>query len=241
MDCRQWLESLREEFARRKLPPLYAERMISELTDHFHDFMEDYMGKVARESRELDRGSLEQNLGSPADIGAAAAEQCRRQRFDGRHPFFVFAVLPIVSLTVLSLSLMVAVGLLLNALVPEGATPDAGTEPAWIYPVARAAICGFVIFPAIGLAMLLCRSARKAALGWKWPLAACLLLALISGSAFSIIRPKTADKPGVLIVGVGTPSSTTIGFQLAQLLAPLAIGAWALSQVRKNNPQMAAD
>ncbi len=89
MDGRQWLDSLRDEFARRKLSPKYAERMISELTDHFHDFMEDQMSKDARDSKELDRESLERELGSPADIGAAAAEQYRRQRFAGRHPLFV--------------------------------------------------------------------------------------------------------------------------------------------------------
>jgi hypothetical protein len=229
MDSRRWLESLREEFARRKLPQPCAERMMAELTDHYHSFMEDCMRKDVANSDGLEEGSeerecLERALGSPVVIGKLAVEQYRRQRFAGRHPLFVFAVLPIISLPLLSLSLMIAVGLLLSVLAGDSAVPDVGPEPAWIYPVARAVICGFVILPAIGLAALLCRAARRAALDWKWPLVACLLLALLGGSAFSITRPKTADKPGLLILGVGTPSSTTIGFQLAQLLAPLAVG-----------------
>jgi hypothetical protein len=81
-----------------------------------------------------------------------------------------------------------------------------------------------VILPAIGLSALLCRAACKATLGWKWPLTACLLLALLAGSVFSKIEPKTATKPGLLILGVGTPSSATIGLQVIQLFAPIAIG-----------------
>ncbi len=231
MDGRQWLDSLRDEFARRKLSPKYAERMISELTDHFHDFMEDQMSKDARDSKELDRESLERELGSPADIGAAAAEQYRRQRFAGRHPLFVFAVLPIVSLPILSLALMLAIGGLLYTLIPDS-VPDAGAEPAWASPLIRTAICAMVILPAIGLAAWLCRAARRAALDWKWPLIACLLLALTSGSVFSNTRAKTADKPGLIILGVGTPSVTTIGFQALQLLAPLAVCAWAILRKR---------
>ena len=231
MDGRRWLDSLREEFARRRLPPQSAERMIVELTDHYHDFMEEQMSKDARDSEGLDRESVERELGSAADIGAAAVEEYRRQRFAGRHPLFVFAVLPIVSLPILSLALMLAIGGLLYILIPDS-VPDAGAEPAWASPLIRTAICGLVILPAIGLAALLCRAARRAALDWKWPLVACLLLALTSGSVFSKTRAKTADKPGLIILGVGTPSATTIGFQAVQLLAPLAISGWAMLRKR---------
>lgn len=228
MDDRRWLESLREEFARRKLPPHDAERMILELTDHFHDFLEERMSKDAGGSKEWDRARIERELGSPNEIAAAASEQIRRRRFSGRHPFFVFAVLPIVSLPVLSVGLMFLIGGLLYVLIPESAVPDAGTEPAWFSPAFRTVICGLVILPAMALSALLCRAARKATLGWKWPLTACLLLALLAGSVFSKTEPKTATKPGVILVGIGTPSSATSGFQAIQLLAPIAIGLWLL-------------
>ena len=53
MDDPRWLESLREEFARRKLPPHEVARMMLELTDHFHDFMEDHMSKDAGNSKQF--------------------------------------------------------------------------------------------------------------------------------------------------------------------------------------------
>jgi hypothetical protein len=232
MDDPRWLESLRDEFARRKLPPHETERMMLELTDHFHDFMEDHMSKDANNRKQFDQVRMEQALGSPSEIATAASKQFRRRRFSGRHPLLVFAVLPVVSLPLLSFGLMFLVGWLLSLLVPESALLDNGVEPTWHLPLARAVICGLVILPAIGLAALLCRAARKATLDWKWPLTACLLLALVAGSVFSQIEPKTATKPGLLMLGVGTPSSATIGLQAIQLFAPIAIGLWVLRRER---------
>ena len=51
MDAPQWLNELRAELARHNLPPFYVERLVSELSDHFTDFMEDRMSTDAKDLR----------------------------------------------------------------------------------------------------------------------------------------------------------------------------------------------
>ena len=230
MEHQPWLDELRKELARRQLPPQYAKRLLAELSDHFNDFKEDSMSTDA-----TDFESVVHQLGSPHDIGAAATAQYRRQRFSGRHRFLVFAVLPIVSLPMLFLGLMFGIGWLLYLLLPENALAAAdGAEPDWLPLVFQTIICAYIILPATGLSLMLCRTARKAALGWKWPLASCLLLAVLSGSVSTKVTAKSADKPGQLLMAVGLPFPRTTE-SLAQLMAPLAVGAWAIWRQRRGS------
>jgi hypothetical protein len=229
-----WFDELRKEFVRRQLPPHYAQRLLAELSDHFNDFKEDRMSTDAADFK-----SVVHQLGSPRDIGAAATAQYRRQRFSGRHPLLVFAVLPIVSLPMLFVGLLFGVGWMLYLIAPEETLAAGGVEPDWVPLVFQTAVCAFVILPAIALSLMLCRAARKAALGWKWPLAACLLLALLSGSAFTkVVRQKSADKPGLLMIGLGIPLPSQTPLQLVQMIAPLAVGSWAIWRRRKESKQM---
>lgn len=231
MENQPWLEAVRREFARRKLPPPYANRLLSELSDHFHDFMEDRMSKDAPDLQ----GTFDQ-LGSPNDIGAQAAEQFRRQRFSGRHPFLAFAVLPIVSLPILFVALPLGVFWALSLIIPEDVVDMEATWPLLAF---RLVTCVSVLLPACALAGLSCRAARKAEIGRKWPAATCVLLALMAGTLFTSTREKTADKPGMLMFGIGAYPTT--GLQFAQLAAPLTVGAWALLRHRGRSESMFAN
>jgi nitrate reductase NapE component len=218
-----WLDAVRKEFVRRKLPLLYIERLMEELSDHFNNFMEDRMNKDVS-----DLESVAQELGRPSDLGALAADQYGRQRFSRRHPWLVFAVMPIVLLPILFVGLLFGIGWMAYFLTPaDVAARLESAEPWWGEFVFRLIVCAELLIPAIVLAAFSCRIARKAALGWKWPLATCLLLALLSGSVFTGTRAKTADRPGVLLIGVGVSPHSTSGLQLLQFAAPLAIGTWA--------------
>src|SRR5207244_8594532 len=139
-----WLEALQHEFARRKLPPSYADRLLSELSDHFHDFTEDRMSKDA-----LDLQGTFAQLGSPSDIGAQAAEQFRRQRFSGRHPFLVFAVLPIVSLPILFVALSIGILGILSLVISENVVDN---EASWLLLGFRLVTCACIFLPRFGLA-----------------------------------------------------------------------------------------
>jgi hypothetical protein len=223
-----WLDELRKELVRRRLPPHYAKRLLAELTDHFNDFKEDRMSTDAR-----DFESVVHQLGSPRDIGAAATAQYRRQRFSGRHPFLVFAALPIVSLPTLFVGLLFGVGWLLYLLFPDDTLVANGAEPDWVPWVAQALICACIVLPAISLSLMLCRSARKAALGWKWPLASCLLLAVLSTGVSTEVQAKTAHRQGHVTIYFGIRATT--GLQLVQMAAPLAICGWGIWRRRNEH------
>ena len=79
MDARHWLEQVRDKLAERELPPFYVERLVEELSDHLHDFMEDPMSTDAKDLRGLAR-----HLGVPAELAATAASEYRKQRFSRR-------------------------------------------------------------------------------------------------------------------------------------------------------------
>ena len=86
--------SARAELARRKLPPLYVERFVSELSDHLTDWREDRMSTDAK-----DLHGVFERLGSPGQVAASAAQEYRRARFSRRHPVLMFVVLPLVALS----------------------------------------------------------------------------------------------------------------------------------------------
>ena len=91
MDAPHWLHELRAELARRKLPPLYVERFVSEMSDHFSDCMEDRMSTDAK-----DLHGVFQRLGTPGDVARSAAHEFRQARFSRRHPVLMFVVLPVL-------------------------------------------------------------------------------------------------------------------------------------------------
>ncbi len=96
MNAQQWLDQFRGELDRHNLPPLYSERLLSELSDHITDFLEDPMSTDVR-----NLGHANQLLGVPGEVAAAAAKEFRGGSFFRRHPILSFVVMPIVALPLL--------------------------------------------------------------------------------------------------------------------------------------------
>jgi len=93
MDNQPWLDSVREQLARHRLPPSYVQRFTEELSDHLEDLNENGL--------EADASS---RLGEPKQVAAAAVAAYRRRSFLGRHPvaaFLVFAISPVMSMEIL--------------------------------------------------------------------------------------------------------------------------------------------
>jgi hypothetical protein len=103
VDAKRWLDELRTELARRKLPRPYVERLVEELSDHYLDCMEDRMSTDAN-----DLHGVFQRLGSPGQVAAQAAEEFRCARFSRRHPVLMFVLLPVLSPPVLWIASRVA-------------------------------------------------------------------------------------------------------------------------------------
>jgi hypothetical protein len=238
MSCQPWLEQLRAELSRHRLPPLYAERLISELSDHITDSLEDPMSTDVRQ----DVRALSRSLGSPRDVAATAATQHQRAHFCRRHPLLSFVVLPLVALPLLwACAIAGFIALVAAAGYVRGG--ESADDLSWAGPLLPFVVGAMVLTPIAGAAAMFCRLARRAECGWKWPLAACFLLAVLSGPAMidvGIRGPYSGgvlhgtrytstapDARGFLSFGFGVRKHPTM-VQLAQFALPLTIGAWAV-------------
>jgi hypothetical protein len=228
VDARPWLNELRAELARRKLPPLYVERFVLELSDHFSDCMEDRMSTDAK-----DLHGVFQRLGSPGQVASSAAQEYRRAKFSRRHPVLMFVLLPVLSLPVLWCTSIMAVMLMVKMLGIE--TGNSTTATAW--RVADAAmpflVVGLMVVPVAVAAAFFCRIAARAGVSWRWSLAACCLIAVLGSAAMTQFVLPTETTKGMLTFGFRLALKPTAS-QALQFLAPMAICGWAMwRQVRR--------
>jgi hypothetical protein len=224
VDARGWLENLRNELVRQKLPPFYVERLVSELSDHVNDFMEDPMRMDATDLHDAVRP-----LGLPSEIAASAAAEFRGQRFSGRHPVVAFVLLPIVSLPLMWAAPIVAMLAFAKVLGLEsgGAVttwPPIADWANWCVPVI---IFGILDLPIVLSAAFFCRLASKTAMSWKWSIGACSILALVGGLAIIQVVLPTPDHQGHITLGFHFTQHPSLS-QIVQFALPLVIGGWVV-------------
>jgi hypothetical protein len=223
VDARPWLEQLRAELAKQHLPPLYVERLMSELSDHIFDSLEDPMSTDVKEI-----GHVATRLGAPERVAIAAAKEFRGARFCRRHPLVMFVVLPVFALPILWTACVIALVALCKWFGLETAGPGIGGG-VWHWATVNAPFVVLVtIAGPIGLAAwLFCRMATKAGVSWKWTLAASLILAVIGGAAMAQVVLPGAGSKGSVMLGLSLSTHPSAA-QLLQFALPLAIGAWAV-------------
>jgi hypothetical protein len=222
VDARQWLSQVRAELVRRRLPPLYVERLVSELSDHLTDLMEDRMSTDAK-----DLHGVFQRLGTPGHVAASAAGEYRKARFSRRHPLLMFVVLPLVALPLLWVASVVSIILTVKLLGIE--TGKVSTDQSvwqWANAAVPYLVVGLMVIPVALAATYFCYLARRAGVSWKWSLAACGLLAVLGGAAMTQFALPTEHSQGSLSFGFGVSAHPSAS-QMLQFLLPLAIGGWA--------------
>lgn len=234
MDARQWLEQVRGELSRRKLPPFYAQRLVDELSDHLNDFLEDRMSTDAK-----DLHDVLNRLGAPSQVAATAASEFRKQRFSRRHPVLTFVVMPVATLALLWAS---AIFLLVTAAGAVSWLSTGSDEriPEWLIACMPVVACGLVLAPIALTSALFCRVAKRSTIGWKWPLGACLVLAIIGGMAMFDIKMSNTTRSVLYGVKVSRENNHLMfGFglntharpwQIVQFALPLAICACFISR-----------
>jgi hypothetical protein len=188
MDAQQWLNQLQAALARQNLPPFYVARLVAELSDHISDSLEDRMSTDAKDLRHFTSP-----LGSPTAVAAAAIGEFRKRRFSTRHPIWTFLVIPIVSL-VLGWIAAVLVFVLGASAISWLSGGNVERLPQWLIASLPVLTGAFVLAPIALVAVLVCRVASRAAIGWKWPLAACVILALIGGTALFDVKMTGVDR-----------------------------------------------
>jgi hypothetical protein len=199
-----WLEELREQVKQQGLPPQYVDRLLQELSDHFHDVQEEKKGmgagKVCTPST---------RMGEPSDLAQLIGSEYRKQYFSQRHPVLMFALMPVLLL------LGIWAGLMLLALIVGSVLGEAAESVVDSF-TAQLIICGVIWLPVALTTVIFCRAARRRRVNWRWSLLTAAALAFFPGMTVSVA-------PSTVTVGF-LPATTVAAF--IQFMLPLAIGGW---------------
>jgi hypothetical protein len=204
-----------------------VERFLSELSDHIFDSVEEPMSTDVRELHKLTH-----HLGTPREIAATAAHEFRKAHFCRRHPVLMFVALPVVALPLLWVTMVVGIVGIGKAIQAAGsAASDYTGPPEWIMSSLPLVMLTLIAVPVAVCAFVFCRLAARAAVSWKWMLAACCILAFVGSLAVADVGVPTQGpmrgEHGQLMLGLGM-SKHPRASQLFQFAVPLAIGGWAL-------------
>jgi hypothetical protein len=240
---------LRRELVRHGLPPAYIARLLDELDDHFVDLINQRsspMGAARKLQTESD--DLQQRLGEPTQLAIFAAEQYHARSFWGRHPWLTYLVAPLPLLV----ACYAASGLALQAIFfganfvcthAFGWTEETfrSADHLWLQAIFITLFCWYwIVFPPLTAAWLLCRSYRRNALDWRWPVLGCALLAVVAGIFTTSYRLSTEPGNGQLMIGFDlstSPSWLFLSF-LPKFALALGIG---LLLVKRAQQQLAID
>jgi hypothetical protein len=222
VDALLWLNELRAELARRKLPPLYVERFVLELSDHFSDCME---GRMSTDAKDLH--GVFQRLGSPGQVASSAAQEYRRAKFSRRHPVLMFVLMPVLSLPLLWCMSIAAVVLMAKLLGIESGNATTGAAWRAVDAAVPHLVVGLMVVPVAVAAAFFCRVAGRAGVSWRWSLAACCLIAVLGSAAMTHFVLPTETTKGTLTFGFRLALKPTAS-QALQFLAPMAICGWAM-------------
>ncbi len=209
------------ELVRRGVMPSYAWRVSGELADHAEDISAAGLETSAR-------------LGDVDRLANQIVAAYRQRTFAGRHPVLAFVVAPL-PLMLLAYAAYWFVG----ALVIFGSMKL--TEFTSIAVLAVNA--GAMFLPAMGAAGLICRSARRAGLSWRFTVFACLpVLVLAFGILFSTVRLDSLAH-GTFTIGISLPwlgsalripsLVVPLGNRFAQLALPICVMFWMFVRERR--------
>jgi hypothetical protein len=242
-------EELRSELRRGGLPPAYIERLVAELDDHFNDLLEERstsMGaarKLQFEPENLEQQDLEQRLGEPAQLALFAAEQYHARSFWGRHPLVTYLLGPLPLLVACFVAYAVAFWAVTWVISLVGTHVLGWSEatfanPAdfiWWQAVLLALLSWYVVvFPPLTAAWLLCRTYRRNALDWRWPVIGCTLLAVVCGMFQTSYNIATEPDTGQFMLGfdIGQSSAWLLRF-LPKFAIALSIGLLLIQRARQ--------
>ena len=167
-------EALKETLMKAGIAPRHVARYLRELDDHLADLTA--AQREAGHDEETARFRAQALLGGDSELAAAMLAQPRFKSLPARAPWLVFGLLPPLAI----IALFVATILLLILVGPSPRALEHGAvAPEWFQVSARAIalLANFGLGP--GMAALMVWTALRQRLGWKWPLLAAALIALL--------------------------------------------------------------
>jgi hypothetical protein len=209
-------DELRSELRRQRLPQAYIERLLAELDDHYEDLLEERSTSMgAARKLQLEQDDLSVRLGEPAQLALFAAEKYHARSFWGRHPVVTFLVGPLPLLVAVWLATVFSLtgfGMGLSYVIEKWLKMPADQ---WDYPnhlVAQAIVMAIVawivvVVPPLSVAGLMCRTARRNAVSWRWPIVACGLVAALAATISVGYRIGLAQNEGFMNIGINYEST----------------------------------
>src|SRR5262249_13425269 len=140
------------------LPPQCVERLLQELTDHFHDIQEEKKGMDAEKACNANT-----RMGEPNDLAEFIGNEYRKQYFSQKHPVVMLGVMPVLLL------LAIWAGLVLVAFIIESVFGEATASAADGFT--KHLIChGSIVLPVTLTTVIFCRAAQRRQMNWRWSL-----------------------------------------------------------------------
>jgi hypothetical protein len=204
-------DALRAELARRGLPPAYIERLLGELDDHYTDLLEERSSSMgAARKLDFETNILQERIGEPTQLAIFAAEQYRARSFWGRHPIVTFVLGPLPFLLVSWIITGCAVVWSAEGITYVcdhwfGIEQDKIVYADHLWTQAGVMLVAswlILVFPPVLVAVALCRTARRNAVSWRWPIISCVLLSLMAGFLTVGYYLGLAPNDGRLMIGV---------------------------------------
>lgn len=249
----QWLDQIERELVRRRLPRHEVARLLAELSDHLDDVLcwehRAGVGPAAGERGDLSPSVLmeepmsmsahvAESLGSPAEIAESAVREFQRRNLLNRSRLAAFAtfVLAPVPLVIATWAIVLCLLMLIGSLIPDEVL--AAEKPHTVTAIevigVNAFVLALVITPPIVVAAFYGRLARRTAHGWRWGVAACLLVGIASGLANYNCTFSEEPRKSQIMCGVNV--GMKIGFpEIAQFAIPLVCGLIVLRRSVKSS------
>jgi hypothetical protein len=170
-------EGLRESLLTAGIAPRHVRRYLRELDDHLADLTQ--AQRAAGHNDEDAAARALALLGSEAELAAAMLAQPGFKSLPARAPWLVFGLLPPVAIACLFLATVVPLALIKKLYDVRTSGILMAPAPVWFQGLAHAValFANFGLGP--GLAALMVWMATRQRLGWKWPLLAASLIALL--------------------------------------------------------------
>ncbi|HEX3598922.1 MAG TPA: hypothetical protein VHU84_02195 [Lacipirellulaceae bacterium] len=209
-------DALRAELEARGLPPAYIERLLGELDDHYNDLLEERSSSMgAARKLDFEANDLQERLGEPTQLAIFAAEQYRARSFWGRHPIVTFVLGPLPLLLISWIITGCAVVWTAEGITYIGEHWFGVEQDKIVYADhlwAQAGVMSFCIwiivaFPPILVAAVMCRTARRNAVKWRWPIIACMLISSVAGFLAVSYRLALQPNEGQITLGIDWESS----------------------------------
>ena len=241
MEARRWLDDLERELRRCGLPRSYRRRLAAEMSDHFHDALDDPQGnRFSSPDNSLQQGDQGMEaeriqavcgqLGDPGALAAGAARQYQCRTFSGRHPILMFLVAPLPLALVAWAAVVAGVTSLFSWLGPEsGATVPA----AWRYGMPVVLVLWAILPPTL-VALWVCRMSVRSGRTWRWIAVSLALIALATAAFHSDMRWPTQPGNGRLMIGFGLNNHPSAA-QCLRFSFPLLVAGWALLHFKRRH------